>query len=196
MTAAATRAQDVLDYWIAELGPAGWYAGGEDLDATIRARFAPLWRSAAAGGLTDWAASAPGALAYIILTDQFPRNMWRGHADAFATDALALSAARAAIAAGHDMATPEPQRQFFYLPFMHSEDPADQAACIAQMASRMPETGAANHLHARAHAEVIARFGRFPYRNDALGRPTTPAEADFIAQGGYGAIVQALQGDA
>lgn len=188
-----TTPQDVLDYWITTLGPAAWYAGGEALDAEIRDRFAESWRAAAAGGLTDWSATAPGALAYIILTDQFPRNMWRGHADAFATDALALSAARAAIAVGHDMAIPEPQRQFFYLPFMHAEDPADQAACIGYMATRMPKTGAQNHLHARAHADVIARFGRFPYRNAALGRQTTPAEAAFLSEGGYGAIVQALQ---
>jgi uncharacterized protein (DUF924 family) len=191
-----TTAQNVLDYWITTLGPAAWYAGGEDLDADIRTRFADAWRAAAAGGLTGWAETAPGALAYIILTDQFPRNMWRGHADAFATDAMALSAARAAIAAGHDMGTPEPQRQFFYLPFMHSEDPADQAACVGYMATRMPETGASNHLHARAHAQIIDRFGRFPYRNAALGRTTTTDEADFMAQGGYGAIVQALQGPA
>ena len=130
----------------------------------------------------------------MILTDQFPRNMFRGHADSFATDALALQAARTAIAAGHDMAVPEPQRQFFYLPFMHAEDLAVQSECLHLIATRMPTTNASNILHARAHAQVIARFGRFPYRNEALGRQTTPAEAEFIATGGYGAVVQALQG--
>lgn len=184
---------EVLDYWLGEVGPAGWYAGGEELDATIRDRFADLWQAAEAGGLDHWVDGPAGALAFIVLTDQFPRNMWRGAGRAFATDALALEAARRAIAAGWDMEVPEPERQFFYLPFMHSENPEDQAACIAHMATRMPATGASGHLHARAHAEVIARFGRFPYRNDALGRETTAAEAAFMAGGGYPAVVAALQ---
>ena len=183
----------VLDYWLGEVGPEGWYAGGEALDAEIRDRFADLWQAAADGGLEHWIDGPAATLAFIVLTDQFPRNMWRGAARAFATDAAALEAARRAIAAGWDRAVPEPERQFFYLPFMHSEALADQQACIDLMAERMVETGASNHLHARAHAEVIRRFGRFPYRNAALGRETTAAEAAFMAGGGYGAVVQALQ---
>lgn len=183
----------VLDYWLGEVGPTGWYAGGEDLDGEIRERFADLWQAAADGGLDHWIDGPGGTLAFIVLTDQFPRNMWRGSARAFATDALALDAARRAIAAGWDMAAPEPERQFFYLPFMHSEALVDQETCIGLMAERMPETGASNHLHARAHAEVIRRFGRFPYRNAALGRETSDAETAFMAEGGYGTVVQALQ---
>lgn len=183
----------VLDYWLGEVGEAGWYGGGDDLDAEIRDRFADVWQAAAERGLDHWVDGPGGALAFIVLTDQFPRNMWRGSARAFATDAMALAAARRAIAEGWDMAAPEPERQFFYLPLMHSEVLADQEDCIGFMVERMPETGVSNALHARAHAEVIRRFGRFPYRNAALGRETAPAEADFMEQGGYGAVVAALK---
>jgi uncharacterized protein (DUF924 family) len=184
---------EVLDYWLGDLGPEAWYAGGEDLDGEIRGRFADLWLAARDGGLDHWVDGAAGALAFIVLTDQFPRNMWRGTAESFATDAAALAAARRAIAEGWDMDAPEPERQFFYLPLMHAEDLAEQEACIRLMAERMPRTGASNLLHARAHAEVIRRFGRFPYRNAALGRDTTPDEAAFMAEGGYASVVEALK---
>lgn len=184
---------EVLDYWLGDLGPEGWYAGGEDLDAEIRDRFGDLWQAAADGGLDHWVEGPAGSLAFLVVTDQFPRNMWRGSAKAFSTDAMALAAARKAIAAGWDMDVPEPERQFFYLPFMHSEDLAVQEESIRLMDERMPETGASNQLHARAHAEIIRRFGRFPYRNDAFGRVTTPEERDFLDNGGYAAIVEALK---
>ena len=183
---------EVLDYWLGTIGPEGWYAAGDDLDADIRDRFADLWAATQDGGLDHWIDGPVGALAFIILTDQFPRNMWRGTARSFATDQLALQAARAAIDAGWDLQVPEPERQFFYLPFMHAEDLQDQQFCIGLMAERMPETGASNHLHARAHAQVIAEFGRFPYRNDALGRATTQNEQAFLDAGGYATVVQAL----
>jgi uncharacterized protein (DUF924 family) len=183
---------DVLDYWLRDLGPKGWYAAGDALDAEIRDRFADLWRAARDGGLDHWVEGSAGTLAFLIVTDQFPRNMWRGHADAFATDAIALAAARRAVAARWDLGAPEPERQFFYLPFMHSEAPEDQQAAIDLIGARMPETGATTLLHARAHAEVIRRFGRFPYRNAALGRETTPEEAAFLEAGSYGAVVAAL----
>lgn len=184
---------EVLDYWLGELGPAGWYAGGEALDGEIRERFGDLWQAAVEGSLDHWIDGPAGALAFLVLTDQFPRNMWRGTGRAFASDAQALAAARQAIAAGWDLAAPEPERQFFYLPLMHSEELADQQDCIGLMIERMPETGADNTLHARAHTEVIRRFGRFPYRNDALGRETTPEEAAFLTAGGYAAVVAELK---
>ncbi|WP_028028266.1 DUF924 family protein [Gemmobacter nectariphilus] len=184
---------EVLDYWLGDLGPEGWYAGGEDLDAEIRDRFGDLWQAAADGGLDHWVEGPAGSLAFLVVTDQFPRNMWRGSAKAFSTDAMALAAARKAIAAGWDMDVPEPERQFFYLPFMHSEALAVQEECIRLMDERMPETGASNQLHARAHAEIIRRFGRFPYRNDAFGRETTPEEREFLDNGGYAAIVETLK---
>jgi len=183
----------VLDFWLGEVGPTGWYAGGAALDAEVRDRFGDLWQAALDGGLEHWAEGTVGSLAYIVLTDQFPRNMFRGQAAAFATDALARAAARRALAAGWDMAAPEPERQFFYLPFEHAEDPVDQDLSVRLIAERMAsEPGL--HLHARAHQAIIARFGRFPFRNAALGRATTASEAAFLAEGGYGATVAALRG--
>ncbi|MDR5651342.1 DUF924 family protein [Ruixingdingia sedimenti] len=184
----------VLDFWLGELEPAQWYAVDPALDDDIRARFADLWQAAAEGGLDHWIEGAAGSLAFIVLTDQFPRNMWRGSSRAFTTDALALAAARRAVAAGWDMDAPEPERQFFYLPYMHAEDAADQAECIRLIGERMPDTGAGNLLHARAHAWVIDRFGRFPYRNAAFGRATTPEEQAFLDAGAYAAAVREVQG--
>jgi len=184
---------EVLDFWLGAVGPEGWYGGGDELDAEIRDRFADVWQAALGGGLDHWVEGAAGALAFLILTDQFPRNMFRGQAKAFATDPLARDAARRAIAAGWDMQAPEPERQFFYLPFEHSEDAADQALAVDLTSTRMPASNGETALHARAHAEIIRRFGRFPFRNAALGRETTAEEAEFMEQGGYGAIVRALQ---
>lgn len=190
----ARLAQAILAHWQA-LGPAGWYAGTPEIDAAIRAAFAPAWAAARDGGHTGWLATAEGALAYLLLTDQFPRNMFRDDPRAFATDALALAAAGQALARGHDLATPEPLRQFFYLPLMHAEDPAAQGRCCRLFAERMPLTGADNLRHARAHAWVIARFGRFPYRNAALGRAEAAGEAGFLAAGGYRAALAAIDAE-
>ena len=183
---------DILDYWIGEVGEDGWFAGGEALDGEIRERFAEVWQAAAEGGLEHWVEGAAPTLAYLVLCDQMSRNMHRGSARAFATDARALAAARKAIDEGWDMAVPEPERMFFYLPFEHSESPADQARSVRLMAERLP-LDPVMLLHARAHQEIIARFGRFPYRNAALGRPNTPEEAAFIAEGGYGPMVEAMR---
>jgi uncharacterized protein (DUF924 family) len=183
---------DILDYWIGEVGEDGWFAGGEALDGEIRARFAEVWQAAADGGLEHWVEGAAPTLAYLVLCDQMSRNMHRGSARAFATDAQALAAARKAIDEGWDMAVPEPERMFFYLPFEHSENPADQARSVRLMAERLP-LDPEMLLHARAHQEIIARFGRFPYRNAALGRESTPEEAAFMAEGGYGPMVEALR---
>ncbi len=182
---------EVLDFWLGEIGPDGWYAGGDALDARVRGRFAELWQAAMDGGLEHWVDGAAGTLAYLIVTDQFPRNMFRGEAKAFASDPLARAAARTALEAGWDMDAPEPERQFFYMPFEHSEDTADQALAVSLITERMPGD-AEKALHARAHQEIIARFGRFPPRNAALGRDTTPDEQEFLDNGGYGAVVRAL----
>ena len=182
---------EVLEFWLHEIGPDGWYAGGAEIDATCRDRFAELWQAAHGGGLEHWVDGTVGTLAYLIVTDQLPRNIHRGTALAFATDARALAAARTALAAGWDMNAPEPERQFFYLPFEHSEDPADQALAVQLLSERMasdPEMA----LHARAHQDVIARHGRFPTRNEALGRVSTAAEQAYLDAGGYAAIVAAL----
>lgn len=183
---------EVLDFWLGEVGPAGWYAGGETLDRECRMRFGDLWQAALDGGLDHWVDGAAGTLAYLIICDQMARNMHRGTGLAFATDALALRAARRAVDEGWDMAAPEPERQFFYMPFEHSENPADQATAVRLLTERLasdPDMA----LHARAHQAIIARFGRFPFRNAALGRETTPDEAEFMASGGYMAEVNRLR---
>ena len=183
---------EVLEFWLGTVGPEGWYEGGAALDDLCRAQCLDLWQAARDGGLDHWVDGTVGTLAFLILTDQLPRNMHRGHADSFATDPLALAAARRALDEGWDMGAPEPERQFFYMPFEHSENPADQTRAVRLMQERLP-SDPDMALHARAHAEIIARFGRFPSRNAALGRKNTALEAAFLDQGGYGAVVQALQ---
>lgn len=188
-----TGSNEILEFWLDELSPADWYREDAALDAKIRQRFEATWTRAAQGALAQWLTYPSGALAYIILTDQFPRNMFRGEARAFSTDRAALAAAKCAIDKGWDLKIDEPARQFFYLPLMHSENLCDQERCVRLMLERMPETGAANLLHARAHREVIRQFGRFPYRNTALARATTAQEAEYVAAGSYGETVRSLQ---
>ena len=187
---------EVLDYWLGAIGPEGWYAGGEALDGEIRALFGDLWQAAQEGGLDHWGeGGAAGALALIVICDQFARNIWRGDARAFATDPLAYRTAQHALAQGWDLEAPEPERQFFYMPFEHSENPEDQALAVQLMAERMP-SDPEMALHARAHQAVIARFGRFPFRNVALGRASTPEEEAFLAEGGYASMVNQLRAQA
>ncbi|MDA7966809.1 DUF924 family protein [Ruegeria sp.] len=185
--------EEVLSFWLDEIGPAGWYIQDDALDAQIRDRFLDTWKAACEGRFSLWLTYPSGALAYIILMDQFPRNMFRGSKKAFSSDKAALSAAKCAIDKGWDMKIDEPARQFFYLPLMHSENLCDQERCVRLMCERMPNDGAGSLLHARAHREVIRQFGRFPYRNEALERPTTEHEAAYVSSGGYGSTVRALQ---
>ena len=184
---------EVTSYWVDGVGPKGWYAVDADVDSEIERRFRGAWDQARAGGLEGWKCGPNRSLAYIILTDQFPRNMFREDGRAFATDALARSVAVRAIGQGWDMRVAAPERQFFYLPLMHSEVLEDQEKAVRLILTRMPERGAGNLLHARAHREVIRRFGRFPHRNAALGRATTAAEAAYLEGGGYGGVVREMQ---
>ncbi len=148
----------------------------------IRERFFDTYEAAAAGKLSDWEQSAQGALALLILLDQFPRNMFRGDARAFATDPLARAIAAGAIVRGFDSQVPNELRGFFYLPFEHSEDLADQERGIAFNKA----IGDAENLKwAEIHADIIRRFGRFPHRNAVLGRTTTPEEQAFLDGGGF-----------
>jgi uncharacterized protein (DUF924 family) len=186
---------EVLEFWLQEIGPKGWYAGGDAIDTKCRDGFADLWQAAHDGGLEHWVDGTVGTLAYLIVTDQFPRNIHRGSALAFATDARALAAAKAAVAAGWDMAAPEPERQFFYMPYEHSEVPTDQSVAVQLLTERMP-SDPTMALHARAHQEVIRRYGRFPTRNEALGRTSTPEEQVYLDSGGYMALIKALQSHA
>ncbi|MCP5088469.1 MAG: DUF924 domain-containing protein [Rhodobacteraceae bacterium] len=183
------KAQEILDFWIEEVGPAGWYQGSGDLDQTIRDRFMADWEAAARGDLDSWKSYPDKSLALVVLVDQFPRNMFRNDRRAFSSDKRARCVASKALVAGFDKRTPEPQRQFFYLPLMHSECLTDQERCIRLMKTRMTQTGANNLTHARVHREIIRMFGRFPYRNEALGRESTNAERVFIQDGGYQKIL-------
>ena len=178
-------ASEINDFWLNEIGMAGWFNGGEAVDQAIRDRFLPAWERVA-DLVPGWVDTAEGALAALILTDQFPRNMFREDPRAFSTDPLARQLADAAIARGFDMQIPEPQRNFFYLPFEHSEDLADQDRAVALIEERI---GGEHLRHARLHRDAIARFGRFPWRNNALGRQPTEEEAALMAAGGYGALV-------
>ena len=185
--------EEVLSFWLDEIGEDGWYNPPDDLDARIRNTFETAWRRAREGACAMWLTYPSGTLAYIILMDQFPRNMFRDTAQSFVTDRHALAAAKAAIHRKWDLRIDEPARQFFYLPLMHSENLCDQERCVRMMLERMPGKGAENLLHARAHREVIRMFGRFPYRNAALERKSTQPERDYIAAGGYGLTLRQLQ---
>ncbi|SDX97874.1 DUF924 family protein [Citreimonas salinaria] len=184
--------QDILAFWIDEVGPEGWYKQDDTLDAAIRDRFGETYAAGMEGRFGLWLTYPNGVLAYVILFDQFPRNMFRGQAAAFRSDQIALAAAKQAIHRGWDLRVDEPARQFFYLPLMHAENLCDQDRCVRLMKERLPG-GADNLVHACAHREIIRRFGRFPYRNEALGRTTSPAEAEFMKSGGYGAVLRSLQ---
>lgn len=170
----------VVDYW-RHAGPARWFAKNDAFDADFRARFLALHEQAAAGRHDGWATTPQGALALLILLDQFPRNAFRDSPRMFATDAKALALAAQAIAAGHDEATEAPLRAFFYLPFEHAENLADQQRAVELTRPLGGET----FRFAEIHHGIIARFGRFPHRNHILGRVSTPEEAAFLLSGGF-----------
>lgn len=183
-------AEDVLHFWFGD--PAGerrkaWFVKDPLFDEEIRSRFLPLCETAAAGSLANWAAHARGSLALIVLTDQFPRNLFRGTARAFATDRLALATAAHVIAQGWDKTMLPVERMFVYLPYEHSESLADQDRSVALFAplNAFPETSDALEYSER-HRVIVKRFGRFPHRNAALGRPGTPEEVEFLKQPGSG----------
>lgn len=174
-------AADILSFW-REAGPSKWFAKDDAFDAAIRTRFLAAYEAAAAGELRDWEGSAEGSYALILLLDQFPRNLFRGSPQAFATDARALRIADGAIANGFDAEFDLPERRFFYVPFMHSEELAHQERCVALCEAA--DDGEGVH-HAVVHRDIIRDFGRFPHRNPVLGRRTTPQEHDFLAAGGF-----------
>ncbi|MFT3763610.1 MAG: DUF924 family protein [Pseudoxanthomonas sp.] len=173
-------AAEITGFW-REAGQAKWFGGGDAFDAECRSRFLEDHHAAARREREDWMASTEGALALLILLDQIPRNVFRGSGHAFATDPLARHYAEQAIAAGFDRQAPADLRLFFYLPFEHSEDMADQRRALELFAA----LGDAGYLrYAQAHLDTIARFGRFPHRNRALGRRSTPQEQAWLDAGG------------
>lgn len=183
---------DVLQFWLHEVEPKNWYQASDAVDQTCTDRFAKAWSALHDGQLEHWRARKDGAFAYIILADQISRNIHRGQAMAFATDGRARSAVFQAIQRGWDLCYPEPARQFFYLPLEHGESLQHQAQAVRLILTRLPEKGAETLLHARAHREVIRRFGRFPGRNAALGRVSSAAERAFLDNHGYAAVLKEL----
>jgi uncharacterized protein (DUF924 family) len=181
MAEAPVTPAGILAFW-RDAGPRRWYARDDAFDAEVHRRFLGLWQRAVAGDLSSWETSDDGALALVIVLDQFPRNMFRGDARTFASDAHAQEVANRAIERGVDARIDPAFREFLYLPFMHSEHLADQLRCIdlSRAAGRTESLKWAEH-----HAEIIRRFGRFPHRNRLLGRATTPEEQIFLDQGGF-----------
>lgn len=179
------RATRILDYWLTEVGPDGWYVVDPACDLAIRERFFTDWENAVSGQLRPWLRSARESLAFLILLDQFTRNLFRGQARAFSADPTALRAAVTAVGNGYDQFTSYPAKQFFYLPFMHSERLSDQERCVRLFLLSGQDCSGDNLSHAVQHREVIRRFGRFPSRNAPLGRRDSDAERAYRASGGY-----------
>ncbi len=172
---------DVVGFWRGA-GPEKWFKKVSAFDEAIRLKFEPTHFAAARGEYDKWAETPDGALALVILLDQFPRNLYRGSGHQFATDGKARAIAKAAVERGFDRQVAPELRNFFYLPFEHSENLADQEYSVALCA----EAGDADNLKwAKIHRDIIARFGRFPHRNAQLGRATTEEEQDFLDEGGF-----------
>ncbi|MCJ2544382.1 DUF924 family protein [Thermostichus vulcanus] len=200
MTVAASTPEEILRFWFGD--PAGpeygqprpeWFKKDPEFDQTIQKRFLPVYEQAAAGQLQVWQepldpsgqGSPFSCLALILVLDQFPRNMFRGTPRAFATDPLALQAARQAVAQGLDHQLLPVQRWFVYLPFEHSEDLADQRRSVELFEQLQSDPASQNAIdYARRHLEIIQRFGRFPHRNAILNRPSTAEELEFLQQPG------------
>jgi uncharacterized protein (DUF924 family) len=171
--------REILDFWFNETPPERRFASDPAFDTTVRQRFEETWRAARSGSFASWTDSMEGALALILLLDQFPRNMFRGLPEAFATDAMAQEAARGAIIRGFDVEAPLTIRSFFYLPLMHAEDLREQEECVRLTRARLGEDHF-SYPYALRHRTTIARFGRFPARNATLGRPDTAEEIEFL----------------
>lgn len=172
----------VLDFWFRELTPRQWFQGGRSLDEVVRARFHELLARARRGECDGWAATPRGRVALVIVLDQFPRHIHRGHAEAFASDIMAQRLALEAMELGIDTDLDVVERHFLYLPLMHAENADLQAASVIAYAGLVREMEQVLEF-ARAHQEQVRRFGRFPWRNAALHRQSTPEEAAFIASG-------------
>lgn len=184
------RVREVLDFWFGTGADYGhrhkrWFAKDAAFDAGVRERFAPLLEELTAGGHRDWLLEPAACLARIVVLDQLPRQIFRGSAKAFAADPLALEAARLAVAQRYDAGMLAVERLFVYLPFEHSESLEDQerACALMEPLAQFPETDDALR-YAVAHRDIIARFGRFPHRNAALGRASTSEELEFLRQPG------------
>ena len=171
---------DVLDFWFSEESRPRWFNSSAAFDEVINRQFGELYRAACDGGLGDWADSAEGALALVITLDQFPRNLFRGQSETYATDKQALSISERAIANSFDQALDDDGRAFLYMPFMHSEDKNMQERSVALFNA----AGLAGNIkHAEQHRDIVRRFGRFPHRNAILGRESTEQERAYLSSG-------------
>jgi uncharacterized protein (DUF924 family) len=170
----------VLDFWFRELAPRHWFAGGAKLDAQMRRRFGAGVDAALRGDLDAWAQTPRGRLALILLLDQFTRNIRRGGPGAFAGDSKAQALVLDGLAAGMDKPLNLAERHFFYMPLVHAEDPKLQALSLRKFAAFLREAQSIVK-HQKDHAAIIERFGRFPARNAALGRASTPEEEAFLS---------------
>ncbi|MBF0306379.1 MAG: DUF924 domain-containing protein [Alphaproteobacteria bacterium] len=169
----------LLEFWFSAEARPRWFLEDRWLDREVNRRFADLWEMAAEGHLDDWAGTPHGLLALVLLLDQVPRHMFRGTERAYSTDARALAWARIGVDRGDDALLDTTQRRFLFLPFEHSENLSDQKRAVALFRRWNDDPGGLDY--ALRHRSVIERFGRFPHRNAALGRATTPDEADFLA---------------
>lgn len=177
MTNAVTP-QDILDFWYTPPMPDHWFNSTKAIDQTIRERFATTWQQAANGELDDWQNSPEGCLALCIVLDQFPLNMFRYDPKAFATEQQAVRICKHAVAQGFDKQLPNEQLTFLYMPLMHSENMADQDESVRLFTAAGLD---GNARFARHHRSIVERFGRFPHRNEVLGRESTQAELDYLA---------------
>ena len=170
---------EIIDFWFSEIEPKQWWQKDEDFDSMIRARFGNLHERAKAGELFQWRETAPGSLAEVIILDQFSRNIHRGKPESFACDPMALALAQVAISKGMDRELPESHRVFLYMPFMHSESPLIHVEAVKLFESLGNPT---NLDFEFKHKAIIDRFGRYPHRNEVLGRPSTQEEIRFLEQ--------------
>jgi uncharacterized protein (DUF924 family) len=185
----ASTPEEILDFWFGREGEEGygefreaWFLKDPSFDREVRNRFEAVYEEAAAGALEAWKEEARSCLALIVVLDQFPRNMFRGDARTYAADGLALAMARHAVEQAYDRELPPFQRLFVYLPFEHSENLDDQRLSVELFRKLAEETGSEDLLvYAVRHFEIVDRFGRFPHRNEIVGRRTTPEEAEFLS---------------
>ena len=182
----------ILNFWLDEVGPNCWYNSDDSLDGLIEQKFKETLQYILSGGHSLWLTYPSGALAYIIVLDQFSRNIFRGSKRSFAADSIALAASKQSIKYEFDLKINEPARQFFYIPLMHSENLYDQEKCIRQMLQKLPLSAHNLLKHVRAHRELIRSYGRFPNRNGQLGRTNTLFEQEYFDHGGYQAVVSRI----
>ncbi len=171
-------AEDIVEFWFSARVQPLWFQSTEEFDTELTERFLQVWQAAHEGALSDWEVTAEGALALVICMDQLPLNMFRGRTESFSSEAVAREVAGRAIGRGFDQSLNDPQKAFLYMPFMHSEDLADQDRSVALFQA----AGLSGNLQfAEHHREIIRRFGRFPHRNAILGRDDTPQERAYLS---------------